>query len=75
MEAYNKSIMEYDDVVLAVDYAEEIGEKRGEKRGIKKGKTDVVISAYRIGLSVEEIAAITNFTVEQVEDILSKNAR
>ncbi|MDR1887158.1 MAG: Rpn family recombination-promoting nuclease/putative transposase [Prevotellaceae bacterium] len=83
MEAYNKSIMEYDDVVLAVDYAEERGEKRGEKKGEERGikiglqqaKTDVVMSAYRIGLSVEEIAAITNFTVEQVADILSKNAR
>jgi predicted transposase YdaD len=37
MEAYHKSVTEYDDVILAVNYAEEKGEKRGEKRGRKKG--------------------------------------
>jgi predicted transposase/invertase (TIGR01784 family) len=45
MEAYKQSVLEYDDVILAVDYAEEkgekrgieIGEKRGEKRGIEIG--------------------------------------
>jgi flagellar biosynthesis/type III secretory pathway protein FliH len=109
MEAYNKSILEYDDVVLAVDYAKQkgiqIGEKRGEQRGIRigeqrgirigeqkgeqrgiqigeqkgiqigeqKGKTDVVLNLYRRGLLMEDIADITNFTVEQIKDILSKN--
>ncbi|MDR1886793.1 MAG: Rpn family recombination-promoting nuclease/putative transposase [Prevotellaceae bacterium] len=103
MEAYNKSILEYDDVVLAVDYAESRGELRGEKRGIQigeqrgirigekkgmqigeqkgirigeqKGKTSVVLNLYRRGLPIEDIADITNFTVEQVKDILSENVR
>jgi predicted transposase YdaD len=99
MEAYNKSIMEYDDVVLAVDYAEsrgekkgiQIGEKRGEKRGElrgiqigeqrgmrigeQKGKTSVVLNLYRRGLPLEDIADITNFTAEQVKDILAENIR
>jgi hypothetical protein len=103
MEVYNKSILEYDDVVLAVDYAESRGEKKGEQRGIrigeqrgmrigeekgmrigeargirigeKKGKTVVVLNLYRRGFPVEDIADITNFTVEQVKDILSENVR
>jgi predicted transposase/invertase (TIGR01784 family) len=91
MEAYNKSILEYDDVVLAVDYAESRGEKRGiqigEQRGIRigeqkgvrigeqKGKAAVVLNLYRRGLPIEDIADITNFTVEQVKDILSENVR
>jgi predicted transposase/invertase (TIGR01784 family) len=79
MEAYNKSILEYDDVVLAVDYAESRGEQRGiqigELRGEQKGKTSVVLNLYRRGLPVEDIADITNFTVEQIKNILAENAR
>jgi predicted transposase YdaD len=40
MEAYNKSIMDYEDVILAVDYAKERGEKKGEKRGRRKGRME-----------------------------------
>jgi predicted transposase/invertase (TIGR01784 family) len=37
MKAYKKSVLEYDDVILAVDYAEEKGMKRGMEKGMERG--------------------------------------
>jgi predicted transposase YdaD len=81
--------MEYDDVILAVDYAEErgleigkkrgleIGKKRGRKIGIKIGRRQERINVVRIcyeqGLSIEQIIGITGFTKERISAILSKS--
>jgi predicted transposase YdaD len=84
MEAYNKSIMEYDDVILAVDYAEERGEKRGreigmkegekrgEKRGEEIGRINLIQTFYKNGMSIEQIVRFTGISEEQVYAILSK---
>jgi predicted transposase/invertase (TIGR01784 family) len=84
MKTYKKSIMEYDDVILAVDYAEERGEKRGEKRGIEIGRTkgreegrkeeriNFVRTCYENGINIEQIVQLTGLTERQIYAILSK---
>jgi predicted transposase/invertase (TIGR01784 family) len=58
METYKKSVLEYDDVILAVNYAEErgmeVGEKRGEKRGIKIGKNQGIEIGEKRGIEIGE---------------------
>ncbi|MDR1341322.1 MAG: Rpn family recombination-promoting nuclease/putative transposase [Prevotellaceae bacterium] len=93
MKAYNKSIMEYDDVILAVDYARETVEKEGEKRGYRRGiiigrikvrarakakaegrnevRINLVLNAYKNGISIEQIIRITGLSEEQVSAILA----
>jgi predicted transposase/invertase (TIGR01784 family) len=65
MKAYNKSIMKYDDVILAVDYAEE--------RGRKEVMSNLVQNCYKNGMSIEQIVKYTGLAKEQVSDILSKS--
>jgi predicted transposase YdaD len=88
MKAYNKSIMEYDDVILAVDYAEERGEKRGWERGWKEGeergekrgreigeeigRINFIQTCYKNGMSIEQIVRFIGIAEEQVYAILSK---
>jgi predicted transposase/invertase (TIGR01784 family) len=88
MEAYSKSIMDYDDVILAMNYAEEkgekkgekkgikIGEKKGEKRGIEKGKNEERINfvqrCYKNGISIEQIINLTGLAKEQISAILAR---
>ncbi|MDR1896847.1 MAG: hypothetical protein LBR10_08660 [Prevotellaceae bacterium] len=81
METYNKSILEYDDVILALDYAEERGEKRGiqkgekrgEKRGREKERIDLILNAYRNNISIEDITKFTGLSVEQIRNIILTN--
>jgi predicted transposase YdaD len=77
MEKYRKSVPEYDDVILAVDYAEERGEMRGieigEKRGIETERNRLVRSFYARNMSIEEIAELMGITVKQAFDGLKIN--
>jgi flagellar biosynthesis/type III secretory pathway protein FliH len=58
MKTYQKSVLEYDDVILSMDYVKsrnlEIGEKRGieigERRGIEIGKRQGVEIGERRGI-------------------------
>ncbi|MDR1417357.1 MAG: Rpn family recombination-promoting nuclease/putative transposase [Prevotellaceae bacterium] len=86
MEAYHKSVLEYDDIVEALDYEREryqaIGEKQGEKRGKKQGiaigekrgakkvYTELVFSFSKTGFPPEEIARFTKLSVKRVQTIL-----
>jgi hypothetical protein len=62
METYNKSVLEYDDVMDAVQYAARSGEKRGigigEKRGIsigeKRGEKRGISIGEKRGISIGE---------------------
>jgi predicted transposase/invertase (TIGR01784 family) len=87
MKDYQRSVLEYDDVILAVDYAEErgieIGEKRGvkigerrgveigEKQGIEKEQIKFVRNCYKRNMSIEEIAELTDLKTEQISAILT----
>jgi predicted transposase/invertase (TIGR01784 family) len=58
METYRKSILEYNDVFHAVNWAKEqgieIGEKRGEKRGVEIGRKEGVEVGRKEGVEVGE---------------------
>jgi predicted transposase/invertase (TIGR01784 family) len=64
MKTYNKSILEYNDVMSAVQYAEQCGEKRGEKRmAILLGK-----KLTEKGMSVIEISELTGISVDELNE-------
>ena len=46
------------------------GLEKGEKTGTEKTKTEVVIKANKKGLSIEDIADLTGFTIEEISKIL-----
>jgi predicted transposase/invertase (TIGR01784 family) len=54
-----------------------IGEQRGEQRGMQKGlqqaQVNYVLKLSRKSKSVEEIAELTDLTVEEVNHILNNN--
>jgi predicted transposase/invertase (TIGR01784 family) len=76
MEAYSSSVSEMNKYALFTDYAqmegEKIGESRGRIKGKIEGKIEVVLNAISKGLSIKDIAEITNFSQEQIHEILSE---
>jgi predicted transposase/invertase (TIGR01784 family) len=74
MKTYQKSVLEYDDVILSMNYVEELSEKRGLEIGIEKGRKDEQIkfvrNCYKHNMSIDEIAKLTGLKVEQVSAIL-----
>jgi predicted transposase/invertase (TIGR01784 family) len=76
MEAYRKSVMEYNNIRDAVLFAEERAEERGisigEKRMDKRNRTEFAIKCYRKGMSIAEIADLTDLSVEEVKEIIGK---
>jgi predicted transposase/invertase (TIGR01784 family) len=50
-----------------------IGEQRGEQRGMQKAQKNYVLKSSRKGMSVEEIAELTDLPVEEVKNILNRN--
>jgi predicted transposase YdaD len=99
MKTYNKSILEYNDVMNSVQYAEERGEQRGisigeqrgisigEKRGISIGEqrgisigekrgeqrkvVEFVIKYHGKGMSVADIADLTDLSIEEVTNFIN----
>jgi hypothetical protein len=73
-KTYNKSILEYNDVMSAVQYAEQqgimIGEKRAEKRAEKRGEKRMAIHVGKKlaekGMSVIEISELTGISVDEL---------
>ncbi|MDR0844988.1 MAG: hypothetical protein LBN71_07175 [Tannerella sp.] len=72
METYNKSILEYNDVKNAVDYAGRIGERRGIKKGEQKTLAKMAIKGTNKGMSLSDISDLTGLSVEQIKNILQK---
>jgi predicted transposase YdaD len=71
METYKKSVPEYDDMILAVNYAEERGMEVGEKRGREIERITLVRNCYAHNLSIEQIAEFTGLATKQISDILT----
>ncbi|MDR1896846.1 MAG: Rpn family recombination-promoting nuclease/putative transposase [Prevotellaceae bacterium] len=69
METYNKSILEYDDVILALNYTE----KRGIQIGEERVRKEHILNAYRNNISIEDIAKFTGLSVEQIRNIILTN--
>jgi predicted transposase/invertase (TIGR01784 family) len=84
MRTYRRSELEYDEVMLAVDFAEEkgrkegieLGEKRGEKRGVEIGRQrlmeKIVRNSYKQNLGLNQIAKLTGLSEEEISAILAK---
>ncbi|MDR2814017.1 MAG: hypothetical protein LBB79_05120 [Prevotellaceae bacterium] len=62
METYHKSVLEYDDIVEALDFERE----RSKKRIYAK----FIFNCAAMGMSAEDIAKATELTIRQVRDIL-----
>jgi predicted transposase/invertase (TIGR01784 family) len=77
MEAYNKSILEYQDVRDAVDYAREEYFEKGIEKGIEKGvnqkSIEIARKCFQKRMSLEEIAELTGLSVEQIKELKVKN--
>ncbi len=73
MEEYRKSILEYQDVRDAVDYAREEARKEGREEGVgvgkKEEKTEITLKCLQEGLPVETISRITGLTEAQIRNI------
>ncbi|BDR55566.1 Rpn family recombination-promoting nuclease/putative transposase [Xylocopilactobacillus apis] len=50
-------------------YAEEEGRKRGEEQGVKQTKIDTAKKMLKMGMKVEEIHAVTDLSVEEIEKL------
>ena len=48
-----------------------IGEERGEERGKAIGEANIIINMYKKGFTVDQIAAITDKSIEVVQAILA----
>jgi predicted transposase/invertase (TIGR01784 family) len=80
MDAYKKSVKNYDDIREAILFAEEYSFSRGEKLGInigekrkdKQNRTEFAIKCYRKGMSIAEIADLTDLSAETVREIIDK---
>ena len=79
MEKYRKSILEYNDVRNAVDYALEKGIVKGREEGIEKGreegiekgiekeKKSVINKCLEKKMAIEDIVFLTGFSQEQIK--------
>ncbi len=71
METYKKSILEYDDVRDAVNYAREEGEEFGLKKGEEMKSIEIAKNALKEGFSSEIISKLTGLSIEEMEVLKS----
>ncbi|GHV04965.1 hypothetical protein FACS189416_4040 [Bacteroidia bacterium] len=73
MEAYNKSVLEYSVLQDVADCARSEGREEGEAEGREKGLEEKSIEVAKRsllkGYSIDEIAELTDLTLEQIKDI------
>jgi predicted transposase/invertase (TIGR01784 family) len=90
MEAYHKSVLEYDDIIEAIDFEREryqawgekqgiiIGKKQGiaigEKRGLEKAYAEIVLNFADKGMSLKAITDFTGLPVKRVKAILQSRS-
>jgi predicted transposase/invertase (TIGR01784 family) len=70
MKAYNESVMSMESLSLFTEYAKKEGKEEGKEEGIEIATAKFVLNAAGRGIPAEEIAGITDLTVEQVHTIL-----
>jgi hypothetical protein len=73
METYNKSILEYDDVRSAVNFAAEKAAEKATEIGKEIGKEELIITGRRNGFQVSQILKFTGFSEAQIMDILKRH--
>ncbi|MBP5709873.1 MAG: hypothetical protein J6W84_02740, partial [Bacteroidales bacterium] len=73
-ESYEKSVLEYEEVQTAIEYAKELAAKASYKAGVKKGKEEgreeallkTARNLLKLGISVSDVAKATGFSEEQI---------
>ena len=66
METYNKSILQYHDVCLAMDCARDEGREEGIGIGIEKGTEKIIQKCLQKNIAIEDIVFITGYSKEQI---------
>jgi hypothetical protein len=66
-EAYKMTV----EMVSLRDYAQEIAWERGREEGIEKGKVETALNFLNMGLSVEQVARGTGFSLEELNKLTS----
>jgi predicted transposase/invertase (TIGR01784 family) len=73
METYNKSVLEYEDVKSAVDYAKEEffakGISQGISQGIIEGKREIAKNLLNLRIPIPDIAQATGLTPEEIIEL------
>ena len=82
---YDESIKRYRDTMAVINYAAKEGEAKGEAKGHAKGlaeglakgevkgKAKVALKLLKLGISIENIAASTDFTEEELAKLFNMN--
>lgn len=73
LEAYQKSLLSYRDLVNVMATKYEEGMQKGIKRGIEQGIQKVVIRCLEQGKQPSEIIQITGLTLEEIQQIKEQN--
>lgn len=70
METYRKSILDYDDVRSAVDFAREEGLNDGIEKGIEKGRIEeskaIALNCLKQSMPLEQISQITGLSTKEI---------
>ena len=77
MEEYKKSVLEYDDIQDAIEYAKGVAVESGRKegleegmqKGIREGLTAIAKKCLQKGMPLDEIADLTGLTKPEVQSI------
>ncbi|MDR1222515.1 MAG: hypothetical protein LBL07_06505, partial [Tannerella sp.] len=76
MKAYSKSILEYDDVISSLRFVEERATKRTREETRRETREEELIkfvrNCHKYNMDIEQIAALTDLTEEEVSDIIVK---
>ncbi|MDR0566118.1 MAG: hypothetical protein LBG47_03635, partial [Prevotellaceae bacterium] len=70
METYNQSVLEHYAIMNALSFERKQSEKRGIEIGEKKAYANIIPSLTAMGMSIEEIAKLTNLTAKEVQTML-----
>ena len=76
---YQKSVLEYEDVKRAVEYAREMAAKaffeKGMEKGMEKGREALLQIAKNLlskGMSADDVSEVTGLNIDCVRELLSR---
>jgi predicted transposase/invertase (TIGR01784 family) len=73
MEVYEKSLEQYDDVRLMMEYSRDKGIKKGREEGVKEGITSrnfqIAKEMQKARMSIDLIAQLTGLTPKQIQQM------
>ncbi|MBO4646340.1 MAG: PD-(D/E)XK nuclease family transposase [Bacteroidales bacterium] len=80
-ENYEKSILEYEDVREAVEYAKELsfaegvekGMKKGMAQGVRNGLLQAAANLLKMGISIADVVKATGLNEEEVRELKAEN--